>query len=305
MSYVNENELDEVRTIEEGFKQAYSKDPEATIAALDKLRDFTFILIHMDATPENEVDIKALVISIGDIGRVAAEMRMEMVCVASTSALGDIALEAASLKREPLAVKALSVVGNLAMQFAGEGMDIAAKGAAESLGKCGKASSKIKTETLASLSEIYLMQLAIKAMGNTIPKTGTASITLLGEIGASSAEQKMEISTLEAAVILEDLGNTAVREKKEIYVNDSIQALRNLGTAASMYGLKSVLVQIAWSLEVIRVLTLEKDLKAASLASNAALESLNTAGILDEEQNMEKIQEIKKFHSLFIKKDDF
>ena len=36
----------------------------------------------MNAVPENEIDIKALMISIGDIGRVAAEMEMEVVCVA-------------------------------------------------------------------------------------------------------------------------------------------------------------------------------------------------------------------------------
>jgi len=43
-------------------------------------------------------------------------------------------------------------------------------------------------------------------------------------------------------------------------------------------------------------------LKAASLEAKAALESLNTAGMLDEEQNLEKIQEIKKFHSLILQK---
>jgi len=112
----------------------------------------------------------------------------------------------------------------------------------------------------------------------------------------------MEISTLEAAVILEDRGNGAVRKKSESYAKAAIQALENLGTAVSQYGLKSVLVQIAWSLETIRVFTLEQSLKDACHAAKDALESLNTAEMLDEEQNLEKIQEIKKFHSLFLKK---
>ena len=43
-------------------------------------------------------------------------------------------------------------------------------------------------------------------------------------------------------------------------------------------------------------------MKAAHLAAKTALESLNTAGMLDEEQNLEKIQEIRKFHSLFLKR---
>ncbi len=89
----------------------------------------------------------------------------------SSHALGDIVLEAAGQKRETLAVKALSVIGNLALEFAGKGLDTAAKGAAESLGKCGKASSKIKMETLASLSEIYLMQIALKAMEKNLSET--------------------------------------------------------------------------------------------------------------------------------------
>ena len=303
MSYINENELDEVRTIEEGFKKAYDQDAKGTIEAIEKLRNFTFQLIHMNAVPENEIDIKALMISIGDISRVAAEMKMEVVCVAASRALGGIALEAAGQEREPLAVKALSVVGNLALEFAGGGLDTAAKGAVESLGKCGKASSKIKMEVLASLSEIYLMQVALKAMEKNLSETVIVSINILGEIGASSAEQKMEISTLEAAVILEDLGNAVVREMNESYAKAVIQTLENLGTAVSRYGLKNVLVQIAWSLEIIRVLTLEQGLKATCLAAKNALDSLNTAGMLDEEQNLEKIQEIKKFHSIFQKKN--
>jgi ribosomal protein S11 len=302
MSYVNENELDEVRTIEEGFKKAYDQDTKGTVEAIDKLRNFAFQLIHLNVSAENELDIKALVISIGDIGRAAAEMRMEIACVTSSRALGDIAIEAAGQKREPIAIKALSVVGNLALEFAVKGMDTAAKGAAESLGNCGKVSSKIKMETMTSLSEIYLMQVALKAMEINLSETVIASISLLGEIGAYSAEQIMEISTLEAAVILEDLGNAAVRKKSESYAKAAIQALENLGTAVSQYGLKSVLVQVAWSLETIRVFTLEQNLKDACRAAKDALESLNTAEMLDEEQNLEKIQEIKKFHSLFLKK---
>ncbi len=81
-----------------------------------------------------------------------------------------------------------------------------------------------------------------------------------------------------------------------------IRALENMGTAVSQYGLKNILVQIAWSLEMIRVLTLDQGLNTACLEAKAALESLNTAGMLDEEQNLEKIQEIKKFHSLVLKK---
>ena len=221
---------------------------------------------------------------------------------ASSHSLGSITLEAAGQKREPLAIKALSIVGTLSLEFAGKGLDTAAKGAAESLGNCGKISSRMKMETLVSLSEIYLMRIALKSMEKNLSETGPAAISFLGEIGVSSAEQAIETSTLEAAVILEDLGNAAVREKNESYAKAVIQALENIGAAVSQYDLKNILVQIAWSLETMRVLTLDQDLKAACLEAKAALESLNTAGMLDEEQNLEKIQEIKKFHSLILKK---
>ena len=81
-----------------------------------------------------------------------------------------------------------------------------------------------------------------------------------------------------------------------------IEALENLSTAASHHGLKKVLVQIAWSLETIRLLTLERGMKEACFAANSALESVNTTGFLDEEQNLEKIREIKEFHSFVLKK---
>lgn len=302
VSPVNVNELDEVRTIEEGFKKAYSGDLKGTVEAVDKLKGFAFQLIHLDADAENELDLKALIISIGDIARVTAEMKMEQACSLSGRVLGDIALEAASQKREPIAIKTLSIVGSLALEFSGKGLDAAARSAAESLGTCGKGSSRMKMETLTSLSEAYLMQVSLRSIEKGPDKAGIAAIGYLGEIGIASAEQAIETSTLEAAVILEDLGNAAVRENNESYAKAVIEALENLGTEVSQRGMKNILVQIAWSLEMIRVLTLERGLKGACFAAKAALESINTAGLLDAEQNLEKIREIKEFHSFILKK---
>ena len=118
ISFVNENELDEVRTIEEGFQKAYSGDQRGTVEAISRLRDFVFQLIHLDANAENELDLKALIISIGDIARVATEKEMQQACAVSCYALGDIVFEAAGQKRETIAIKALSIVGSLAQEFA-------------------------------------------------------------------------------------------------------------------------------------------------------------------------------------------
>lgn len=302
ISFVNENELDEVRTIEEGFKKAYSEDLKGTIEAVNKLRDFALQLIHLEADAENELDLKALIISIGDIARVASETKMEQACIVSCRALGDIMLEAAGQRREPLAIKALSVIGSLALEFAGRRLDAAAKGAAESLGDCGKNASKMEMETLISLSEIYLMQVVLKSMEKGLPFAGIAATGFLGEVGVASAKQAIETSTLEAAVILEDLGNAAIRENSESHAKAVIEALENLGAAVSQLEMKNVIVQIAWSLEVLRVLTLEQGLKGACFAAKAALESVSTTGLLDEAQNLERIREIKEFHSLILKK---
>jgi len=301
--FSDESELAEIREIEEGFKKAYDGDAKGTVEAVDKLRDFAVRLIYLNATAENDLDVKALMIAIRDIGRVAAERRMELVCMATSRALVDVVVEAAGKEREPLAVKALSLLGSLALEFAETGMDTAAKGAAEFLGDCGKFSSKRKMETLVSLAEVYLMQLAMKALDKNLSEIGSASIGLLGEIGASSAEQTLENSTTETAILLEDLGNTAVIKKDEVYAKAVIQALGNLGTTVSHYDLKNSLIQTAWSLETIRVLAQEQGLKTACLEAKAVLESLNTAGMLDEEQNLERIQEIKTFHHRILKKN--
>lgn len=302
ISSVNVNDLDEVRTIEEGFKKAYSGDLKGTVEAVDKLKGFALQLILLEADAENELDIKALIISIGDIARVSAEMKMDQACSVSGRILGDIALEAAGQKRVQIAIKALSIVGSLALEFTGKGLAMAARSAAESLGICGKNFSRIKMETLVSLSEVYLMQVSLLSIEKGFYKAGTAAIDYLGEIGIASAEQSIETCTLEAAVTLEDLGNAAVRKNSESYVKAVIEALENLGTEVSRHGMKNTLVQIAWSLETIRVLTLEQGLKGACFAAKAALESINTAGMLDTEQNLEKIREIKEFRSFIIKK---
>lgn len=302
ISPVDVNELDEVRTIEEGFKKAYSGDLRGTVETIDKLKGFALQLITLNADAENELDLKALIISIGDIARVTAEMKMEQACSVSGRVLGDIALEAASQKRETIAIKALSIVGSLALEFTRKGLDIAARSAAESLGTCGKGSSRMKIETMISLSEVYLMQVSLISIEKGLHKAGIAAIGYLGEIGIASTKQAIETSTLEAAVILEDLGNTAVRENKESYVKAVIEALENLGTEVSQGRMKNVLVQIAWSLEIIRVLTLDRGMKGACFAAKAALESVNTVGLLDAEQNLEKIRDIKEFHSFIRKK---
>lgn len=302
VSPVDVNELDEVRTIEEGFKKAYSGNQKGTVEAVDKLKGFALQLIHLDANAENELDIKALIISIGDIARVSAEVKMEQVCSVSGRVLVDIALEAASQKREPVAIKALSIAGSLALEFARKGLDAAARSTAESLGTCGKGSSRMKMETMISLSEVYLMQVSLISIEKGLHKAGIAAIGYIGEIGIASAKQAIETSTLEAAVILEDLGNTAVSENNESYAKAVIEALENLGTEVSQGGMKNVLVQIAWSLEMIRVLALDRGMKGTCFAAKAALESINTKGLLDAEQNLEKIREIKEFHSVILKK---
>ncbi|MCC4766148.1 hypothetical protein FXW07_05840 [Methanosarcina sp. DH1] len=301
-SPVDVNELDEVQAIEEGFKKAYSGDLKGTVEAVDKLKGFALQLIPLDADPENELDIKALVISIGDIARVSAEMKMEQACSVSGRVLGDISLEAAGQKRETIAIKALSIVGSLALEFAGKGLDVAAISAAESLGTCGKGYSRMKMETLISLAEAYLLQVSLLSIEKSLNKTGIAAIGYLGETGVASAKQAIETSTLEASVILEDLGNAAVRENNEPCTKAVIEALENLGTEVSQGGMKNILVQIAWSLEMIRLLALEQGMKGACFAAKAALESINTAGLLDAEQNLEKIREIKEFHSFILKK---
>ncbi|MGB9927562.1 MAG: hypothetical protein ACPK85_04075 [Methanosarcina sp.] len=300
---LGESELDEVRAIEEAFKKAYDEDSEGTAKAVGKIRDFAINLIRFKPTLENELDAKALMISIGDIARVAAERKIEEACTASCNALKDIAIEAARQQREALAVKGSSIIGNLALEFTTGRLHKTAEIAAGAIGNCGKAFSNLNLETLASLCEIYLMRVTYKAMEKNLPGVGLLSITLLGQIGAASAGKIMEISTLEAAVILEDLGNAAAREENDAYVKATVRALENIGEAVSQYGLKSVLVQVAWALETLRLLAKEQGLQTAEQEAKAAVEALNTAGILDEEQNLEKIQEIKKFHDLVLRKE--
>lgn len=301
MSSVDERELAEVRMIEEGLRSAYDGDTEGVVEAFRGLRGFAVQLIHMDITAEHELDAKALIIAMGDIGRETAEKRMETASIASVRALGEVAVEAADQKRESLALKALSVLGSLALVFGEKGLDAAAKNAAESLGSFGKVSSREKMEVLAGLSEVYLMQLSMKAMEKNLSETCNIALNFLGEIGASSAEA-IENNAIGAAVLLEELGNAAVRRRDEPGVKAVIQALGKLGRELSQKGSKNALVQTVWALETIRVLALEYRMESAGNEGKLELELLNTAGILDEEQNMEILREIKEFHQRILRR---
>lgn len=67
-----------------------------------------------------------------------------------------------------------------------------------------------------------------------------------------------------------------------------IQTLGKLGRELSQHGSKSALVQTVWALEILRILALRSKMESAETAGKVELESLSTAGILDEEQNLEK-----------------
>lgn len=300
--FSDEDELADIRAIEEGFKKAYEGDSKGTSEAIGKLRDLTLQFLNLEVNAENELDVKALLIAIGDIGRAAAEKKMESACLVSSTALERLMAEATDKKREPLAVKALSILGNLALDFAEKGLESAAKGAVKSIGNCGMLSLRGKMELMVSLSEVYLIQAGMKALNKNLTETGSTSISLLEEIGVSSAENKIENSTTEAALLLEELGNAAVKKKDEFYAKAVIQALGNLGAAASQYNLKNSLVQTVWSLEILRVLSREQSLKDTCLAAEAVLKSLNTSGVFDEEQNLEKIEEMKALHQRILKR---
>ena len=76
MSSEEERELAEVRMIEEGLRKAYDGDAKGVADAFSSLKDFAVQLIDLDLTAENEIDAKALIIAMGDIGRMTAEKRM-------------------------------------------------------------------------------------------------------------------------------------------------------------------------------------------------------------------------------------
>lgn len=302
MSSVEERELAEVRMIEEGLRSAYDGDSERVIEAFNGLRGFAINLVHLDITAEYELDAKALIIAMGDIGRETAERGMETASVASALALGEVAVEAADQERESLALKALSVLGNLSLEFGRKNMDAAAKSAAESLGNVGKVSSRKKMEILTGLSEVYLMQLAMKAMEENLSETWDTALSYLGEIGASSAEQAIERDAVGAAILLEELGTAAVRKPDESRIESAIKTLGKLGRELPPMGSKNALIQTIWALETLRILALEQGMENAGSAGKMELELLSTAGILDEEQNMEKIQEIKEFHRQILRR---
>jgi hypothetical protein len=302
MSSVDERELAEVRMIEEGLRSAYDGDTEGLIKAFSSLRDFAVHLVHLDITAEHELDAKALIIAMGDIGRETADKRMEAASIASVRALGEVAVEAVDQKRESLALKALSALGSLALKSGEKGMDAAAKSAAESLESVGKASSRKKMDVLTGLSEVYLMQLSMKAMEENLSETWDTALSFLGEIGSSSAEQAIENGAIGAAILLEELGTAAVRRQDEHRVKAVFKALGKLGRELSLIGTQNALVQTVWALETLRILSLEYKMESAGAEGKKELELLSTEGILDEEQNLEKIQEIKEFHKRILKR---
>jgi len=302
MSSENGRELDEVRGIEGGFKAAYARDTKEAVEAFDRLRDFAIRLIYLDVTAEHELDAKALIVSIGDIGKITAKQSMEIASVAASRALGDIAVEAVSQRRDTLAIKAASVLGSLSRELAARGMDMAAKAAAESLGKFGAMSARMGVENQITLSEIYLMQLVRKAMEESLSETGIIAVASLGVVGEASVEYKFEESAIGASILLEEIGIAAVREKHEPEAKIVINAFEKLSKASSMHGMKSLLFQAAWSVETIRVLAGDMGMNAVARTAKLTLESVKAAGELDEEQTLEKIQEIKKFHRKIMEK---
>ena len=146
------------------------------------------------------------------------------------------------------------------------------------------------------------MQLSMKAMQENLSETWDTTLSYLGEIGASSAEQAIENDAIGAAILLEELGTTAAGRRDEPRVEAVIQVLGKLGRELSRIGSKNALVQTVWALETLRVLATEYEMENAGNTGKLELELLSTAGILDEEQNLEKIQEIKELHQRILRR---
>ena len=68
----NQRDLEEVRGIENGLKAAYARNTKETVEAFERLRDFAIRLVYLNVTAEHELDAKALIVSIGDIGKITA-----------------------------------------------------------------------------------------------------------------------------------------------------------------------------------------------------------------------------------------
>ena len=69
-----------------------------------------------------------------------------------------------------------------------------------------------------------------------------------------------------------------------------IQAIGKTGEGIFSERLKKCLVRLCGLLKLFRVLALEYSMESAGAEGKKELELLSTAGILDEEQNLEKIR---------------
>ncbi|MDD2438681.1 MAG: hypothetical protein PHD41_00435 [Methanosarcinaceae archaeon] len=288
-------ELDEYKIIEAGIRAANLQDTKGVVEAFAKLKTFTIRRISFNIKKEHEIDVKAVIIAMGDLGKLVAEKRMESAALAAVYELGEVAQGAAEYGREALAVKAASNLGSLTRRLAENDMDAAIKAGAEAFDKFGKASARQKSESQLSMAEVFLMQLAETSLRKKYREASLAAVCALGNIGVFAAEAKLEDSVIGAELLLEEVGMLAVREKQEAEAKAVIQTLGLIGKSASQQGLKSSLVQAAWSLGIMQVLSEEEGLISVSRAAKVGLESLKTAGIQDEEQNLERILEIKRY----------
>lgn len=296
MYSLDEGELDESRIIEAGIMAGNMRDTKGVVEAFEKLKAFTVKLIYLNTTGEHELDAKAVIIAMGDIGELVAENRMELASIAAARELGEVAKAAAEHRRDALAVKATSILGNLARVLVEKNMGTATKTVAETLGNFGKVSVGQKSENQISMAEIFLMQIAEGGLREGLEEASLTAINSLGDIGVASVEEGLEESVIGAELLLEEVGTLAVRVKREPEAKAVVHAFGIIGKVFPQRGSKTTVVQAAWSLEIIRVLAEEGGLKSVARAAKVALESLKTAGVRDEEQNLEKIQEIKKFH---------
>jgi len=266
---------------------------EGVRQALDFLSETGTVYLNESKEPEAERAVN----SIKAIGKAATMRGMENAAVNSIRALERILQSSVEKKTESTTISILLSFGTIGKAAAEQQMEVVAKLAASVLGKSGNSAAlrNGERETIAVAIGLGEIGKSVARMRFPDVSENTATcISCLGDTGKIAAQQKLESAAVGIELMLEELAVAAMAENMQSAVGSIADSIEEIGKSAGEEEMENAVFQATSALQTILSDSGKKYLNDASIAAKVALESFDELDIINDEENIRKIEEIRE-----------
>ncbi len=289
------------------------EDEKSTLEVIENLQRFGVSIVKKANKEFVELEgaARQAAMSLGEVGRTAAEKDLEDATRQAAASLGVVGRTAAEKELESAAWQAARSLGILGKAAAVNELNGATWQAARSLESVGKTSAEKELKNVARQAALCLGSVGKTAAEKELKDAAKQAARSLGIVGKTSAKNEAKYATWQAARSLGIIGKAAVVNGLMAVAKRAVRSLEAIGKTAAEKGPKGALRQAALSLIDLGVANLRNGYQesatqaAKSLAELALLnnkivdKALHEFDSIVKEENEEELTAFQKFEGLY------